>query len=291
MVRNFRSAAGVALASLVYAAVAVAAEAVPEAVAKVEMAPPPDVPLPTQFVTNHAGQFNGKELTYQVVAGETYLRDTQGEPKAAVFAFTYLVDDTTASQRPVTFVWNGGPGSASTWLHMGAFGPKRIVVPTDAQHPGPPPYQIEAAPETILDVTDLVYVDPVGTGFSRALGAHEPKEFWGLPEDPQSIAEFIRAWLTEHKRWNSPRFILGESYGTTRAAAVADILEDDMSISLNGVVFVSQALDYQGSTPYARDNLISSVTYLPTLAATAWYHERVTVKEQTLEAFLDAARA
>ena len=115
--------------------------------------------------------------------------------------------------------------------------------------------------ESILDVSDLVFIDPVGTGFSRALGEHEGKEFWGLKEDAASMAEFIRTWITENGRWNSPRFLLGESYGTTRAAAVAKILENDLSISLNGIIFISQALDYQGSSPYIRDNLISHITY------------------------------
>ncbi len=245
---------------------------------------------PKRFVTEHTGRFNGRTVTYEVIAGETYLRDMDGKPRATIFAFSYLEKD-ASSTRPVTFVWNGGPGSASTWLHMGAFGPKRIVVPSDGSHPGPPPYEVTDAPETLLDVTDLVFVDPVGTGFSRALGDTKPKAFWGLPEDPKSIAEFIRAWLTEHKRWNAPRFLLGESYGTTRAAAVAQILEDDMDIAVNGIVFISQALDYQGSTPYVRDNLTSFITFLPTLAATALYHEQVSPAEPDQSAFLDAARA
>jgi carboxypeptidase C (cathepsin A) len=112
-----------------------------------------------------------------------------------------------------------------------------------------PPYPVVDAPETILDVSDLVFIDPVGTGFSRALGEYEGKDFWGLDEDAESMADFIATWITEHGRWNSPKFLLGESFGTTRAAAVAKLMEEDRSISLNGIVFVSQALDYQGSTP------------------------------------------
>ncbi|MEM9387672.1 MAG: serine carboxypeptidase [Pseudomonadota bacterium] len=258
--------------------------------AETTAAPPAkETPEPTRFVTEHAAKFNGRTVAYDAIAGETYLRDMDGKPRAAIFAFSYLEKDAPPT-RPVTFVWNGGPGSASTWLHMGAYGPKRIVVPSDAGHPGPPPYRVEDAPQTILDVTDLVFVDPVGTGYSRALGETKPKEFWGLPEDPKSIAEFIRTWLTEHKRWNAPRFLLGESYGTTRAAAVAHILENEMQIAVNGMVFVSQALDYAGSSPYVPDNLTSFVTYLPTLAATALYHERVTPKEPNQAAFLAAAR-
>ncbi len=250
------------------------------------------VPEPTAFVSNHSGRFNGEKVEYTVTAGETYLQDKKGEPKAAIFAFAYTKDDVGEDEvRPVTFVWNGGPGSSSTWLHMGAFGPKRVSVPSDAAHPGGPPYPILDAPETILDTTDLVFVDPVGTGFSKAIGEHENKEFWGLTEDAQSVAEFIRDWTTSNGRWNSPRFLLGESFGTTRAAAVAKILEDDMLVSLNGIIFVSQALDYTGSTPYVRNNMISHVTYLPTMAATAMYHSKINPQPASLEAFMDDARA
>ncbi|MEO0973376.1 MAG: serine carboxypeptidase [Pseudomonadota bacterium] len=247
------------------------------------------IPEPTRFITEHTGRFGTRSVSYQAIAGETYLRDMDGKPRATIFAFSYLERD-APPEKPVTFLWNGGPGSASVWLHMGAYGPKRIVVPSDAGHPGPPPYRVAHAGETLLDITDLVFVDPVGTGYSRALGDTKPKAFWGLPEDPKSIAEFIRAWLTEHKRWNSPRFLLGESYGTTRAAAVAHILEEDMEIAVNGIAFISQALDYAGSSPYVDDNLTSFITYLPTLAATALYHDRVSPKEPDQSTFLAAAR-
>ncbi|MDP5053154.1 MAG: serine carboxypeptidase, partial [Congregibacter sp.] len=247
------------------------------------------IPPATEFVSEHSGTFNGRKLRYRARAGETYLRDDDGEPSAALFSFDYLaISD--QKDRPVTFVWNGGPGSASLWLHMGTFGPKRVVVPTDARHAGAPPYPVVDATETILDVTDLVFIDPVGTGFSRALGAHDGKEFWGLTEDAQSIAAFIRNWLTENQRWNSPRFLLGESYGTTRAALVADILENEHSVALNGIVFISQALDYAGSTPYVADNLISHITYVPTMAATAYYHQRVDAQGATLEEWVQSAR-
>lgn len=250
------------------------------------------IPKPTSFVSDHSAVFNGKKMEYTVTAGETYLRDGNDEPKAAIFTFAYTRKNTArSSERPVTFIWNGGPGSASLWLHMGALGPKRISVPDDATYPGPPPYPILDAPETILDVTDLVFVDPVGTGFSRTLGKHQNKEFWGLTEDAKSMAEFIRDWVTVNGRWNSPKFILGESFGTTRAAAVAKILEHDMMLSLNGLVFVSQALDYAGSTPYVRDNMISNITYLPTMAATALYHDKINPAPADRQAFLEESRA
>lgn len=249
----------------------------------------PSIAPPTVFLSEHSSTFNGDTLSYQARAGETYLRDADGEPRGSIFSFDYLALDDD-KDRPVTFVWNGGPGSASLWLHMGTFGPKRVVVPSDAAHAGAPPYPVVDSSETILDVTDLVFVDPVGTGFSRALGDHESTEFWGLNEDAESITAFIKTWLTANGRWNSPKFLLGESFGTTRAAAVAKRLEDKHNIGLNGVLFISQALDYAGSTPYVRDNIISYVTYLPTMAAAAWYHDRVDKSGMEFEAFLQAAR-
>lgn len=252
----------------------------------------PEIEPPTRFVTQHRARFNEQLVEYTATAGETYVRDNDSEPKASIFTFAYtkknLADDEV---RPVTFVWNGGPGSASIWLHMGSFGPQRVSVPSDAGHPGAPPYPVLSAPETILDVTDLVFVDPVGTGFSRPLGKHEGKEFWGLTEDARSMAEFIRTWTTENGRWNSPRFLLGESYGTTRGAAVAKILEGEFMMSLNGIIFISQALDYQGSSPYVRDNIVSHITYVPTMSAAAWYHEKVHPRPASLEAFLAESRA
>ncbi|MHA7816124.1 MAG: S10 family peptidase [Pseudohaliea sp.] len=251
--------------------------------------PAPSIPEPTAFVTEHRGTFNGTTVSYEARAGETYLRDAEGEPTAAIFSFAYLAKD-GGEDRPVTFVWNGGPGSASLWLHMGTFGPKRVVVPSDASHPGVPPYPIVDAAESILDITDLVFVDPVGTGYSRALGDHESTEFWGLTEDAESMAEFIRRWLSANGRWNSPKFLLGESFGTTRAALVAKLLEDEYRVALNGLVMISQALDYAGSSPYVRDNLISYVTYVPTMAATAWHHGKVDREGTDLETFLQEAR-
>lgn len=252
----------------------------------------PKISEPSVFVSKHAGRFKGVRVEYVVTAGETYLKDKDGEPKAAIFSFDYVRSNGDGAEtRPVTFVWNGGPGSSSVWLHMGTLGPKRISVPSDAARPGVPPYPILEAPETILDVTDLVFIDPVGTGFSRPLGDHEGKEFWGLVEDANSMSEFIRDWLTANGRWNSPKFLLGESFGTTRAAKVAHILESEMNIALNGIVFISQALDYQGSTPYVDDNIISFITYIPTMAAAALYHDKIDPRPGDRQTFLDEARA
>ena len=249
------------------------------------------IPEPKVFVTQHSGRFGGQPVRYQAACGETYLRDDKGEPTASIFSFAYTkqgVEDTAT--RPVMFLWNGGPGSSSVWLHMGTFGPRRVDVPSDPRDDGAPPYPIEKNQQTVLDLTDLVFVDPVGTGFSRALGKTEDEKFWGLEEDAESIADFIRVWVTEHGRWNSPKFIAGESFGTTRAAAVAELLEGGSGVvSLNGLILVSQALDYEGSTP-RHDNLASFITYVPTMAATAWYHGKVPGKPADLEAFLEEAR-
>lgn len=291
MHRNLRLPALLALLLMLTPASHVAAQEAATAPAP-QSEEAPEIPPPTRFVTRHTGTFNGAQFSYTATAGETYLRDEKGEPKAAIFTFAYTKDDVGEDEvRPVTFVWNGGPGSASLWLHMGTFGPKRVVVPSDAGHAGAAPYRMVEAPESILDVTDLVFVDPVGTGFSRALGEHAGKEFWGLREDAASIAEFIRDWVTEHGRWNSPKFLMGESFGTTRAAAVANLLEGRHMMGLNGIVFISQALDYAGSSPYVRDNLISYVTYVPTMAATALYHGRVQPEPESLEVFLAEARS
>ncbi|MCG6922767.1 MAG: hypothetical protein LJF15_17020 [Acidobacteria bacterium] len=256
-----------------------------------EPSPAKPVPEPRSFVTTHAGRFGGEPVAYTATAGETYLRDAKGEPTASIFSFAYVKDGVKdPASRPVTFLWNGGPGSSSIWLHMGSMGPRRVAVPSDARPAGSPPYAVEDNTGALLDVTDLVFVDPVGTGFSHALGSHEDKEFWGLNPDADSVADFIRAWLTKNKRWASPKYLAGESFGTTRAAAVAGRLEGgDRGISLNGLVLVSEALDYQGSTP-APDNLIAYVTYLPTEAATAWYHGKVQDAPKDLEAFLDEVR-
>jgi carboxypeptidase C (cathepsin A) len=253
---------------------------------------PKPVPAPKAFTTHHTGRFGDRTLSYTATAGETYLNDDNGDPKASIFSFAYIAEgERDLSRRPVAFIWNGGPGSSSIWLHMGSMGPRRAAVPSDARDDGPPPYTIEDNPHALLDVTDLVFVDPVGTGFSRPLGKHEGKEFWGLSEDTRTMAEFVRAWITKNRRWSSPKYLIGESFGTTRAAAVAGLLEGGPSpISLNGLILISQALDYTGSSPEP-DNVIAFITYLPTMAATAWYHNKIKDRPASLEEFLRQARA
>lgn len=266
------------------------AQQAPKAETSKDTTPKP-VPAPKVFTTRHTGRFGDRTLSYTATAGETYLNDENEDPKASIFSFAYVAEgERDLSRRPVAFIWNGGPGSSSIWLHMGSMGPRRAAVPSDARDDGPPPYTLEDNTHALLDVTDLVFVDPVGTGFSRALGKHENKEFWGLNEDAITMAEFIRVWITRNRRWPSPKYLIGESFGTTRAAAVAGQLEGGSApISLSGLILISQALDYTGSTPEP-DNLIAFVTYLPTMAATAWYHNKVKDRPARLDDFLRQAR-
>jgi carboxypeptidase C (cathepsin A) len=230
------------------------------------------VPDPVQFVSSHKGVFGSERLSYRVEAGETYIDNDAGEPAASLFTVSYIKENAGA-QRPVTFVFNGGPGSASVWLHLGLLGPKRVQVASDADaDDGAAPYTLVDNPHSILELTDLVFVDPVGTGFSRAIGKGEDKDYWNEAGDGGSISEFIRIWITRHKRWNAPKYLIGESFGTTRAAYIANQLTTgDVDIALNGLVLISQALDYEGSTS-VHDNVYSYITYLPSMAAAAQYH-------------------
>jgi carboxypeptidase C (cathepsin A) len=251
----------------------------------------PAIPPPVVSTTRHTGSFGGQRVAYRAVAGETYLKDKDGKPLAAITSYSYLKEGAVDPKRPVTFLWNGGPGSGSLWLHMGAFGPKRVVIPSDAKDDGGPPYPIVDNAESLLDVTDLVFIDPVGTGFSRALGKTDPKDYWGVTKDAKSMAQFIRQWLDANGRWNAPKFIGGESYGTTRAAAVMNELEGSYTdVAINGVILISAILDFSQAANVP-GNELGYVTNLPSMAATAWFHDKVPGKPATVEAFVAEARA
>ena len=171
--------------------------------------------------------------------------------------------------RPVTFLFNGGPGSGSLWLHMGAFGPRRVAIPSDGTDDGAPPYPIVDNADSLLDVTDIVFIDPVGTGFSHALGDTNPSEFYGVTQDARSIAQFIRQWLSDNDRWNSPKYLGGESYGTTRTAAVVNQLEGQYNdVALNGLLLISTVLDF-GAGADTPGNEMVHILNLPSMAATA----------------------
>lgn len=249
-------------------------------------------PVPEAFAvtTDHQGTFGGKKIRYQARVSNLLLKNGDGETYAEVVTTAYTLSD-ASPLRPVTFVFNGGPGSASVWLHMGIMGPKRVLVPTDAADAGLAPYQIVDNPDALLDLTDLVFIDPIGTGFSRLAGVGKPEDVYGLEEDARSVAHIVREWVRANNRWNAPKFIAGESYGTTRAAAMLPYLEQGPEpMRINGLLLISQALDYTGSTP-VHDNLLAHVTYLPSLAATAWYHGRINKPAEDLATFMTEVRA
>ncbi len=236
---------------------------------------------------------NGQRVRYSVIAGETYMADDEGEPYASIFSTAYIrqgVDD--RESRPVAFIFNGGPGSASLWLHMGVFGPYRVDLPSDARDDGAAPYSIVENHLSILDQADLVFVDPVGTGWSRPLGEADTEQFWGIREDARVLGAFIRRWLTENRRWNSPKYLLGESYGTTRIAALLNEMQGGWTdVSFNGVALISTVLDFRFDDT-SEGNDVGFVGLMPGFAATAWYHERVdrAAWNGDIEAFIQDAR-
>lgn len=254
---------------------------------------------PRVFETQGTLVANGKTIRYRTTAGETFIKNEKGEPTASIFSTTYIADGFADPRtRPVAFIFNGGPGSASLWLHMGVFGPKRVRLPNlpDSTRPaddGAAPFNIEANPQSILDVADLVFIDPVGTGWSRTLGEGKTEDFWGVSQDAQSIREFIRLWLVEHKRWNSPKYLMGESYGTTRSAALIDALESGWTdIAMNGVVLISSVLNF-GLDATDPGNDAGFVGLFPSYSATAWYHGKIDKEKWggSLRKFLIASRA
>jgi carboxypeptidase C (cathepsin A) len=250
-----------------------------------------DVGAPDISETEHRGTFGGETVRYKVIAGETFLKNKADKATAAIYSVSYIrTDIEDAEKRPVFFIFNGGPGSSSVWLHMGVYGPKRAAIPSDAKDDGSAPFNIVDNPGSILDIADMVFIDPVGTGFSRAIGDGNGKDFWGVEKDAKSVAEFIRLWLNKHNRWNSPKYLSGESYGTTRAAALLNELQGGWTdIAINGVIMISSILDFQ-TARYQPGNDTPYISYLPTMAAAGWYHGKVEKQDRTIEAFLDEVR-
>jgi carboxypeptidase C (cathepsin A) len=204
---------------------------------------------------------------------------------ARMFYAAYFKKDAAPGSRPITFLYNGGPGSATMYLHMGAFGPKRVVTP-DAQHEEGAPYKIVDNEYSLLDASDLVFIDAPGTGFSRIMGKDAPKAFWGTDQDGHAFDRFIRRFLTKYDRWNSPKYLFGESYGTTRSAVVSRMLQ---GVDLNGVMLLSQILNFDDSADGPEGNPGTEQAYylaLPSMAATAWYHHRLANRPAELEPFL-----
>jgi carboxypeptidase C (cathepsin A) len=226
---------------------------------------------PPTVETQHTLALPGGEIAYNATAGLLTLRDDEGKERARLFHTAYVrqgVED--ASRRPVLFAFNGGPGSSSVWLHLGAWGPRRVVLGPEGQQPAPPP-QLADNPHTLLDQADLVFIDPVGTGLSKPSEGIEAKEFHGVEGDLESVGRFIAQWVTEHGRWTSPIYLGGESYGTLRSAGLAHLLQERHGLYLSGLVLVSVVLNMQ-TIRFAEGNDLPYVLFLPSYAATAWHH-------------------
>lgn len=226
---------------------------------------------PAPVVKKHSMVLNGRTLEYTTTTGRLPIANEQGEAEAHIFFVAYTLDK-PQGKRPLMFSFNGGPGSASVWLHMGVLGPKIVKMQEDGSYP-PPPFELVDNPQSFLGFTDMVFIDPVGTGYSRAVKAELGKKFFGVQGDIASVGEFIRLWLGRYGRWNSPLYMIGESYGTFRAAGVAGYLVDK-GVAFNGVCLISSILQYQ-TVQFAPGNDLPYSLFLPTYAAIGWYHKKV----------------
>jgi carboxypeptidase C (cathepsin A) len=264
-------------------------------------------------VTAHSVVVGGKKIEYTATAGTLVQRDEAGNAKADMFFVAYVKGAKAetagtkpssqpspgvpsegvrgASTRPVTFVFNGGPGAASVWLHLGTAGPKRVKL-NEKGLPIGPPYELVENETSWLDATDLVFIDPVGTGYSRPAKGEKGEQFYGVQEDIQSMAAFIRLWTTRYERWLSPKFLAGESYGTTRAAGLSRYLLNRQGISLNGIILISSVLDFQTLRPGGANDLPYAL-YVPSYAAAAWYHKKLSddLQKRELPRLVDEVKA
>jgi carboxypeptidase C (cathepsin A) len=243
-------------------------------------------PPESAVVTQHEWKAAGAPVSYTATAGNLVIHDDDDKPYGSVFYVAYTKNDVAdVGTRPVTFLYNGGPGAATIWLHMGSVGPMRVVTASpDAT--GSAPYKLVPNEYSLLGKTDLVFVDAVGTGFSKPVGKATEKDFAGTDEDVKAFERFIERYITVNKRWNSPKYLMGESYGTTRSAALADALQEK-GIELNGVVLVSSILNYAVRVPgYDMEPIV----YLPSYAAIAWFHNKLAQKPADLKAFLEEVR-
>src|SRR5580698_1537077 len=253
---------------------------------------------PREFATHHARTFEGRDIRYSAIAGDTILTNDAGKQSADIFSFTYLREDVKDRQkRPVIFVFNGGPGSSSVWQHLGFFGPKRVRLKDEVHPPPTPTFEVENNPHCLLDVADIVLIDPVGTGYSRLLPDGDAHDYYGVEQDGRATVEFIERWLRKYDRLNSPRIIAGESYGVTRAIVVARMLMGGpfsatgrlTAIPLNGIVIMGGSPTMEG----AQGNGASDLDYpntLPTMAATAWYHGKSPHDGRSLDAAITEAK-
>ena len=243
-------------------------------------------------ITKHQIMIDGHQIPYTATAGEMTILKSDEKPGASMFFVAYTRDDIKdKSARPIMFCFNGGPGSSTVWLHLGGLGPKRAAM-GDEGHPLKTPAELVDSDCSLLDVSDLVFVDAVSTGYSRPLPGEKGSQFHGVGEDGQAFAEFIRIYLTKFDRWSSPKFLLGESYGTTRAAVLSGILQNQTyGIYLNGIILLSSVLDFS-TISFSPGNNLPYMIFLPHYTATAWYHKKLAAPEQNkpLTAVLEEAR-
>ena len=241
--------------------------------------------------TDHVLRLGDTEIEYSARTGLIVMRaetEEEGEKdKATLFFVAYTRKDSNPGQRPITFSFNGGPGSSSVWLHLGVLGPRRVDM-GDAGNLLPPPYRLVDNEFSLLAYSDLVFIDPVGTGLSRPVPGEKEDQFLDFKKDIELVGDFIRLFATRFRRWASPKFLIGESYGTTRAAGLAGYLQERHGMFLNGVILVSSILDFQ-TARFTDGNDLPYFLFLPTYAATAWYHQRLDAKYQdmSLEDFLE----
>ena len=250
---------------------------------------PKPAPAESSVVTSRTVTIDGQPIRYSARAGKLLVRDDSANAIGSFFYVAYTKDGADRRNRPVTFVFNGGPGSSSVWLHMGSFGPVHVETNEPSFTP-PPPYTVSDNPHSLMDRTDLVFIDAMGTGFSRIVGKGQPKDFFGVDPDIKSFGDFIVRYITLNNRWNSPKYLLGESYGTTRAAGLANALQG-RGVAMNGLIFVSSWLNAYvdfGSPPNSLE--ITYQLYLPTMAATAWYHNKIPNRPASLPAFLEQVK-
>ncbi|WP_269714815.1 S10 family peptidase [Caulobacter sp. NIBR2454] len=247
---------------------------------------------PVSFVTKHRTTIRGRKIDYTTTAGETYLTTLSGEPTGSIFSFAYVKDGPRDPNRPVMFVFNGGPGSASLWLHMGVVGPRRVVLDREVNPSNVPPFGVADNPDSLLDVADLVFIDPVGTGFSRAVGSGKAEDFWGVDQDADSVAQFIELWLSANGRWTSPKFLMGESYGSVRAALLPRALMGGPTylgvmrgITVNGIILLGTTLDSRDGPPKPDAAIASAANDLTAQAAVAWAHGRTKHQDKSLPVF------
>lgn len=245
-----------------------------------------ETPQDELSVTQHSVTINRKKIDYTVTTGRIVLHEeslkegeeagkSEGEKaKASIFFVAYTRDDVKdLSKRPITFSFNGGPGSSSVWLHLGVLGPKRVLMDKEG-HPYPPPYQLVNNEFSLLDQSDLVFIDPVSTGFSRIVPGEKAEQYHGVERDVQSVGDFIRLYTSRYRRWRSPKFLIGESYGTTRAAGLSGYLQERHGMYLNGLMLVSCILNFQ-TARFNPGNDLPFILFLPTYTAIAWYHKRL----------------